>query len=449
MSVEIGEIYEIKITDISKDGEGIGKVNGFTLFVKNMLPGEIAEVRVSKTYKNFGFAEPVKHITMSSKRIAPPCKHYYNCGGCSTMHLDYSEGLKYKAASIASNLKRIGKVSSLGNVNITPSHEIFRYRNNMQFPVGYDKNGAYLGLHSLKSHIVTAIDDCLLANDSATEIIQIVNEFLNENKITAYDPQTNRGIMRHISYRTNIHQDEKMITFVINSDGLKNSEILAKRLSAVSGMKSINININKKPNAPTFGPVTKNIWGETFITDSIGKFKFRVSPDAFFQVNPYVTEEMYKKVLEFLNPTKNDEIIDAYCGAGTISIFIADYVKKVTGIEISSDSVKNATENAVLNDISNVEFIKGDAAYILLDLRKSKRPTAIIVDPPRKGLSNEMVNAIISSKIKKIVYVSCDSATFARDIKQFNSADYLLKKIEAFDMFCHSTHAETVSLLEL
>jgi len=449
--LKIGDICEINITDISSTGEGIGRSNGFTLFASGILPGETAKVQITKMNKNFGLAETIEKTTLSDKRISPPCQFYENCGGCNIMHLDYEEGLKYKGSGIVQNLKRIGKVNSIENIKITPSPEIFHYRNNMQFPVGYDRNSVYVGLYSNKSHIVIPVDNCILADKGSSQVIQIVEQFLNETGLTAYDTKTGRGTVRHISYRTNKHLTEKMVTIVINADSLKNSDTLAERLSTVEGMKSINVNINKNPNSPTFGHITKNIWGqEGYITDFIGKYQFRVAPDAFFQVNPHITDVMYKKVLEFANPTKSDEVIDAYCGAGTISIFISEYVKKVIGVDISESSIANANTNSALNSILNTEFIHGDATDVIPNLlNKGKRPNIIIVDPPRKGLNQKMINAIKSAKIRKIVYVSCDNATLARDIKQFSEVGYSVKGIEAFDMFCWSCHVETVCLLEL
>ena len=446
----ISDTFITNIIDISSIGEGIGKVDGFTLFVPGLLPGETAKVQVTKKSKSFGSAKVIEKIILSDKRITPPCPYYENCGGCNIMHLDYKEGLKYKSAAIVQNLKRIGKVQSIDSIDIISAQPIFRYRNNMTLPVGYSKKGPYIGLFSEKSNKVVPIKDCLLTDVYLSKVISIVEKFLKENGTSVYNPQTGKGVIRHIAYRTSIQTGEKMLTFIINANYLINSGVLASRLSKIDGMKSVNINKNKKLNAPTFGGVTKNIWGQDYITEFIGKYKFRIAPDTFFQVNPHITELMYKKVLEFADIQKNDIVLDAYCGVGAISVFMAEHAQKVIGVEISDKSIKTAAENAAINAASNTEFIQGDASKVIPDLlSKGISPNIIIVDPPRKGLDSNMIDSITSAKIKKIIYVSCDSATLSRDIKQFIESGYSIKGITAFDMFCWTTHVETVCLLEL
>ena len=445
----IGDIYTVNITDISSTGEGIGRVDGFILFAPGLLTGETAKVQVTKTGKSFGTAKVIEKITLSDKRISPPCPYYENCGGCNIMHLDYEEGLKYKSAAIVQNLKRIGKVQSIEKVDIISAGPIFRYRNNMTLPVGYSKKGPYIGLFSKKSNDVVPIKDCLLADVHLSKVIDIAEKFLKENGTSVYNPKTGKGVIRHIAYRASTQTGEKMLTCVINANYLINSGVLSSKLSKIGGMKSININKNKKPDGPTLGNTTKNIYGQEYITDFIGKYQFRITPETFFQVNPYITKLMYEKLLEFADIQKNDTVLDAYCGVGAISIFISEYAEKVIGVEISDKSIKNAIENAALNRVLNTEFIQGDAAEVIPDLlSRGTHPNVIIVDPPRKGLNANMINAITSAKIKKVVYISCDSATLSRDIKQFAEAGYAVKAITAFDMFCWTTHVETVVLLQ-
>ncbi len=448
--VELNKTYEVKIVDLGVNGEGIGKFSGFTLFVDGALPDEVVLAKVVKLGKSFGNAEVVDIVEPSPFRVKPSCEHFGECGGCSIMSFDYEQSIKYKEKRISDSLKRIGGAYNLGEVSVLGMDNPFHYRNNAQFPVGCDENGTYLGFYAPKSHKVIRISDCKLLHESAKQTLEIVEQFLNKSKIPVYDPKTGEGLIRHVVYRAGFTTKEQMVILVINGDKLPSSGHLISSLKKVNGMKSICINVNKERNSATLGSETIALWGEPFYHDYIGNFKFRISANAFYQINPAQTENLYKKVVELGKLEKNDVVIDAYCGIGTISIYVSNLVKEVHGVEAVPHSILDAQHNAELNSVENVKFYEGLAENVVGELLADEeiKPNVVIVDPPRKGCHPALLEAIVNcSSINKLIYVSCDTATLARDVAALSKGGFNVVDVAGFDMFPMTMHVESVVLL--
>ncbi|MDR1018830.1 MAG: 23S rRNA (uracil(1939)-C(5))-methyltransferase RlmD [Lachnospiraceae bacterium] len=481
---------KIEIEDISSDGSGIGHVDGYTLFVKDALPGDIIDAKIIKPKKNYAFARIEEIIKPSKDRVTPRCPISKPCGGCQIQGLEYNKQLEFKENKVKNNLVRIGSVEeSLVNeitLSILGMEEPFRYRNKAQFPIGEDKDGNLVaGFYAGRTHSIIPVDDCVIGSKNNKEILQIVLDFMEKNHISAYNEKLHGGLVRHVLIREGYISGEIMVCLVINGKTLPKSEKLIERLSKVTGMTSIVLNINTGNTNVILGDKIKVLWGEPYITDKIEDLTFRISPLAFYQVNQVQTEKLYNKALEFAGLTGKEIVWDIYCGIGTISLFLAKKAKKVYGIEIIPEAIVDANANARLNGISNVEFMVGDAKEVLCeevtkfnkntlgkDLQNSQSientyldedksilhkenkcnktdifADVIVVDPPRKGLDDVTIQTMVSVAPKKIVYVSCDSATLARDIKIFRENGYELEKVQPVDMFPQTVSVETCVLL--
>lgn len=450
MTIKKNEIYTITITDLGTQGEGIGKINGYTLFVKNTLPQEEVKVLVVKANKNYGYGKVIEIIKPSPYRVEPNCSVAGKCGGCTIQHLDYKTQLAQKQNMVKQNIIRIGGFDSVEVFPTIGMTEPYYYRNKSQYPISIDKDGINIGFYSLGSHKIVNCDGCLIGSKADSNIINIIKNFIRANDITSYNEETGKGLLRHILIRTGFYTNEIMVCLVINSHSFKYKNQLVESLKTVKEIKSIVLNYNTTKSNVILGNKCETLWGNDYITDKIGDLMFKISPLSFFQVNPQQTNKLYSKALEFADLKGNEIVIDAYCGIGTISLFLAKKAKKVYGIEIVAPAVENAIENAKLNNINNVEFFTGKSEDIVPSLYKEEgvKPDVMVVDPPRKGCEESLLKLMLDMKPQKIVYVSCDSATLSRDLKILCSSKvYKIEKVQPVDMFPHTNHVESVVLL--
>lgn len=445
------EIVEVTIEDIGVNGEGIGKLNGYTLFIKDALIGDRVQAKVMKAKKNYGYARLMQIIEASPDRVTPRCPIARPCGGCQIQEMNYAKQLEFKENKVLGNLERIGgfKAAFLHGVHepIIGMEDPFGYRNKAQFPIGVDRDGkAIAGFYAGRTHQIIANTDCALGVTENKEILDCILDFINEYHIPVYDEVSHTGLVRHVLIRYGFRTKEIMVCFIVNGVHIPKEEELIRRLTALSGMTSITLNVNRDKSNVIMGGETKLLWGEMFITDYIGNVKFHISPLSFFQVNPVQTEKLYQLALEYAGLTGNETVWDLYCGIGTISLFLAQKAKKVMGVEIVPQAIEDAQKNADINGISNVEFFVGKAEEILpqMYVKEQVRADVIVVDPPRKGCDEELLETMIQMQPERIVYVSCDSATLARDLKYLSEGGYELVRLRAIDQFAMTVHVETV-----
>ena len=455
------DILTVEITDMGVDGEGIGKVDGFTLFVKDALIGDVAEVKVMKAKKQYGYARLMKLLTPSPDRVEPVCSVARTCGGCQIQALSYSKQLEFKKNKVRGNLIRIGGFPEafIDEIMepIAGMEEPFHYRNKAQYPVGTDKEGNLIaGFYAGRTHQIIPNLDCALGAEINQVVLEKILAFMNQHKLTAYNEETHKGLVRHILIRVGFTTKEIMVCLVIDGKKLPYSEKLAEVLTEIPGMTSITFSINEENTNVIMGKQIQPVWGQTYITDYIGNVKYQISPLSFYQVNPVQTEVLYGQALEYAGLTGNETVWDVYCGIGTISLFLAQKAKKVYGVEIVPQAIEDARRNAEINGIQNAEFFVGKAEEVLpmyyAEYAKehpgeSAHADVIMVDPPRKGCEESVLTTMVNMQPERIVYVSCDSATLARDLKYLCGNGYELRKVRAVDMFPHTGHIETVVLL--
>lgn len=455
MQYKKDDLVTLIIDDMGADGEGIGKIGGFTFFVKDTVIGDKAEAKVMKVKKGYAYARLTNIITPSAERTEPKCPCHIQCGGCQMQSLNYEKQLLFKENKVKNNLRRIGGFSAeliekvtepIVGMDAIP----YRYRNKAQFPVGQGKNGEIVtGFYAGRTHNIIPNTDCALGVDENKAILEAVIKYMNENEIMPYNEATGEGIVRHVLIRKGFATGEIMTCIVINSDTLARKDKLIALLSEIKGMASISININKEKTNVIMGTQCRTIWGKDTITDIICGISFSISPVSFYQVNPIQTEKLYSIALEYADLTGNETVCDLYCGIGTISLLMAQRAKKAYGIEIVEQAVKDAEKNAERNNICNAEFYTGKAEDMLAGLygEKGIRADVICVDPPRKGCDEKCLAAMVKMMPERIVYVSCDSATLARDLKYLCENGYALKRVRAVDMFPQTVEVETCVLL--
>lgn len=451
------EEYQIRIDDMGVNGEGIGKVDGITLFVKDALIGDVARVKIMKMKKQYGFARLMEVIESSPWRVEPKCQFHRQCGGCQIQALDYKKQLEFKQNKVLGNLQRIGGFTEIPMEPIVGMEEPWHYRNKAQFPVGKDKDGNLItGFYAGRTHQIIPNRDCALGVSVNQEILDIVLGTMQEEGVEPYDEETGKGLVRHILIRYGFTTKEIMVCLVINGDTLKSSQKFVDKLVQIPGMTSISLCVNKKQTNVIMGDTIKVLWGQGYITDYIGTIKYQISPLSFYQVNPVQTEKLYGLALEYAHLTGNETVWDLYCGIGTISLFLAQKAKQVYGVEIVPQAIEDAKNNAKINDIKNAEFYVGKAEEILPDYYETYAKThdgqsahadVIVVDPPRKGCDAVLLETILKMQPDRIVYVSCDSATLARDLKILCEKDYELVKVRPVDQFSHTGHVEVVCSL--
>lgn len=446
------DIVTLTIEDIGTSGEGIGKVEGIALFVKDALPGDVIQAKITKMKKTYGYARLLEIITPSADRTEPRCPLHKRCGGCQIQALSYESQLKFKEHKVRNNLQRIGGFQSPKILPTLGMAEPYRYRNKAQFPIGTDKEGNLIaGFYATRTHSIIPVEDCFLGKEGNKEILDIVLTIMKEQKIGAYEEETNRGCMRHVLIRYGEKTGEWMVCLIINEKRLPCEELFIERLSQFPGMKSISVNVNREKTNVILGSKTYTIWGQDYITDYIGDISFQISPQSFYQVNPVQTEVLYKKALEYAGLTGQETVWDLYCGIGSISLFLARQAKKVYGVEIVPKAIEDAKDNVKRNGIRNAEFFVGKAEEVYpaycREHGESARAEVIVVDPPRKGCEESLLAMMCEMAPKRIVYVSCDSATLARDLKYLCEHGYELREVQPVDQFGQTVHVESVCLL--
>jgi len=444
------QLIELELTGLTHDGAGVGKYQGYTLFVNGGLPEEKVRVKVAKLNKNYGFADLIEIIEPSPERNKPLCSVYESCGGCQLQHLTYEGQLEHKRNLVAENLKRIGKIE---NVAIHPTlgmNHPWRYRNKAQIPFAESEGGLISGFYAKGTHNVIDMKECLIQQEAHDEMALTVRKLAKELHIPAYDEKLHNGVLRHVVTRTGTNTGELMLILVTKEEDFLNRKELVDRLVArIPNLTSLIQNVNSERTNVILGQKSITLWGSNVIYDTIGDIKFSISPRSFFQVNSEQTKVLYDKALEYANLSGKETVIDAYCGTGTISLFLAQKAKHVYGVEIVADAIKDAKKNAELNGINNVAFQTGAAEKVIPEWKKQGvNVDVVVVDPPRKGLEKELIDTIIELKPKRVVYVSCDPGTLARDLRLFEDGGYKVIEVQPVDMFPQTMHVETVCLLE-
>lgn len=480
MQLKKNDFIQLVIEDMSAEGEGIGKVEGFPFFVKDAIIGDIIVARVTKLKKNYGFGRLEEIVTPSVHRIEPPCAYHKQCGGCQIQAMDYEQQLVFKQNKVFNNLVRIGGFSAdyIQSIiePIVGMENPYRYRNKAQFPVGMRKVSeensddvkweVIAGFYAGRTHHIVANTDCLLGVAENQKILETFLTYMRENHISAYDEETGRGCVRHLLIRKGFASGELMVCVVINADKLPKEDVLIQVMSEIPGVVSLSVSINKENTNVIMGKVIRTLWGKDKIkdtirilkvedfTDSGERVEFAISPLSFYQVNPVQTEKLYSLALEYAGLTGTETVWDLYCGIGTISLFLAKRASKVYGVEIIKAAIDDARENAMQNGITNAEFFVGKAEEVLPEFYEKEKAAGrnatadvIVVDPPRKGCDAMCLETILKMQPKRVVYVSCDSATLARDLKILCEGGYELKRVRAVDQFAHTGHVETVVLL--
>ena len=452
----------VTIEDIGVNGEGIGRVDGYTLFIKDAVIGDVAEVKVTKAKKNYGYARLMRVITPSKDRVEPVCPHARRCGGCQIQEMSYERQLAFKQAKVKGNLERIGgfspEVTEKTMDPIVGMDEPFYYRNKAQFPFGTDKAGnPVTGFYAGRTHDIIENTDCALGISVNKEILELTLEFMKRYKIASYNETTGEGLIRHALIRYGFKTGEIMVCYVINGKKIPHAEVLVEKLSAIKGMTSITISPNRNRTNVIMGETYETLWGQGYITDYIGDVRYQISPLSFYQVNPAQTEKLYGLALEYAQLSGHETVWDLYCGIGTISLFLAQQAREVQGVEIVPQAIEDARRNAKINGIENARFYVGKAEEVLPKYYENyakeypgehARADVIVVDPPRKGCEESLLRTMVEMEPERIVYVSCDSATLARDLKFLcGEGGYRLEKWRAVDQFPMTVHVETVVLL--
>lgn len=454
MKYKKDDIIKVLISDIGNEGEGIGKVDGYPFFIKDALIGDEVSAKVMKAKKNYAYAKLLSVDKPSVFRVEKKCNVAVSCGGCQIQEMNYEEQLRFKENKVKNNLVRLGgfKREYIDSIfeGIQGMDSPWRYRNKAQYPVGLDKEGKIVvGFYAGRTHSIIEQTDCKLAPEEYKEIIDIIIDYMLEHAIKPYDEKDSSGILRHILIKKGFATGEIMVVLVVNSPVLdKRWDKLPEKLLKVNGIVSIQLNENQENTNVILGEKCRVIFGKDHLEDILGGLRFNISPLSFYQVNPVQTEKLYKRAINFADLNGEEEVWDVCCGIGTITLNLAKYAKKVHGIEIVPQAIEDAKKNAEKNHIENAEFICAAAEDFLPANKDRIRADVIVTDPPRKGMDAAAISAILSVNPEKIVYVSCDSATLARDLKLLYEGGYELKRVGCTDLFPHSVHCETVCLCE-
>ena len=445
------EEYVVDIIDNGFQGEGIAKIDGITLFVPQAIKGEKIKIKILKIQTNFAYGKIIEIIEKSTDRVQEDCNTYTRCGGCNLRHISYKETLNIKRTIIENCLYKSLKREIKVNDTIGMENPIY-YRNKLQYPVGVDKEGKQvIGVYSQRTHNIIPTNNCFIQNKECQKIANDIFEFIKENNISAYNEKTLKGTVRHIVIRIGIKTNEILVTLVLNDNNFKKEKELIKLLTnKYKSIKSIVKNFNMKNTNVILGDDTEVIYGNGYIYDKIGEYKFKISPLSFYQTNPLQTEVLYNTAINLLEEQDNDVALDLYCGIGTIGIFAAKHFKKVYGIEIVKQAVEDAKYNSKINNVKNIEFYAGDVEKILPKIidKENIKPNVVFVDPPRKGLDKNTIELLKKLQPSKIIYISCNPATFARDVALLEDK-YMLGNVQPVDMFPYSSHVECVAVLSL
>lgn len=448
--VEENKEYTVTIDAVSSDGSGITHIDGFAVFVPQTAEGDFVKIRIEIVKKHFAAASLIEIITPSPSRQKPDCKHYEGCGGCQLRHIKYEEQLKIKKDIIENAIRRIGGFKNFSPDGIIGMETPERYRNKMVFPVGNTGGKNVCGFYEQKSHNIINISDCVIGDVINSRINSTVIEYMNENGVSAYDEKTHTGVIRRIFTRKSFSTGEVMVVISANSKKLPRCEKLIQKLRNVSDrIVSIILNVNTKRGSSAITEENVTLYGSDRIIDTLCGIKFMISPQSFFQINPVQTEKLYQTALEYAQLDKEMSVMDIYCGIGTISLCAAKQAKKVIGVEIVEKAIADAKENAINNGIENAVFYADSAENIVPRLiAQGETPDVVILDPPRKGSDKATLTAIIKACPKRIVYVSCNPSTLARDARLLANSGYCITKSRGFDLFPHTTHVETIVLIQ-
>ena len=450
MEYRKNDIVTLEIVDCGTDGEGIGKADGFTVFVKDAVIGDTIVAKIMKAKKNYGYGRLMEILKPSPYRVEPVCLSARQCGGCQLQAVSYEEQKVFKEKKLRGHLERIGGFTNLPMEPLIGMDEPYHYRNKAQFPVGRNKEGKIVtGFYAGRTHAIIENRDCALGIPENKDVLDRVIAHMEKYNIAPYDEVTGKGLVRHIFVRYGFFTGELMVCLIINGQDLPHQRELVEKLCEIPGMTSISLNMNKKRSNVILGDKVKTIWGKEYITDKIGDISYEISPLSFFQVNPQQTWKLYSKALEYADLHGEETVWDLYCGIGTISLFLAQKAKFVRGVEIVPAAIEDAKRNAQINHIENVEFFVGKAEEVLPREYEKNGVYAdvIVVDPPRKGCDAMLLKTILKMQPKRVVYVSCDSATLARDLRFLCDNGYELKKVCGVDQFPQTVHVETVVLL--
>ena len=449
--VEKNKEYIVDIVDNGFEGEGIAKIDGFTIFIPNAIKGEKIKILIVKVLSSHAFGKILEIIEKSKHRVEEDCATYKRCGGCNLRHIDYEETLNMKQRVVQNLVNK----SLKNKIEVKPTWGMgnpYYYRNKLQFPVGKDKDGnAIVGVFANRTHEIVQLEECMIQERQATQISKDVVNLINKYKVSVYDEKNQTGLIRHIVIKTGFRSRKVMVILVINGEELPfQNEILKELTEKYNEIASVVLNVNNKNTNVILGEKNINVLGNGYIEDFLGEYSFKISPLSFYQVNPVQAEALYNIAIENTEISKQDIVFDLYCGIGTITLFASKYAKKVYGVEIVEQAIKDAKENAKMNNVENVEFIAGDTEQILTDLIDNKKiiPDVVIVDPPRRGLDNTTINNILKIKPKKVTYISCNPATLTRDLSLLEDL-YEIKMIQPVDMFPFTSHVETIAILKI
>ncbi|MDK0840063.1 23S rRNA (uracil(1939)-C(5))-methyltransferase RlmD [Clostridium perfringens] len=451
--VEKNKEYIFDIISQGYEGEGIAKIdNKYPIFIEGALKGEKVKVRIVKVNKNFAYGKLMEVLEASEERVNPPCAIYKRCGGCKLQHASYKAQLDFKWDRVKDCVSKIGKLDPSIVKYPLGMEEPWRYRNKVQLPIGLINGEVKIGFFAPRSHDIIDMESCLIQDEIGDKVVKLTREWIEKFNIRPYNVDgeyDEKGIVRHIMIRRGFTTNEVMIVLVTNGEKLPHKEeFVDLMVKNIPGIKSVIQNINSKKTNVILGLESKTLWGEDTISDYIGDFRFNISPLSFFQVNPIQTEVLYGKALEYANLTGNEEVFDAYCGTGTITLFLSQKAKKVYGVEIIPQAIDNAWINAKENKVENVEFFVGESEVVIPDLiNKGVKADVVVVDPPRKGCDKKLLDAITNIDAKKIVYVSCDPSTLGRDLQVLEDNGYKTLEVQPVDMFPNTSHVENVAKL--
>ena len=450
--VKKNETVTLTFEDLTHEGSGVGKIDGYPLFVPYGLPGEEASVKIIKVNKNFGFGKLLEVKKPSPERVEAPCNVFYKCGGCQLQHMSYAMQLEMKQNQVKSVMRKIAHLDHVPVHPVIGMEDPWRYRNKVSIPVGEKDGELITGFYQQRSHrIIEDMETCVVQDEVNDRTTEAVRRIASKLGIRAYDERNHRGVLRHIMVRTGQRTNETMIVLVTRTEKLPHKDALIKELTETyPHVKSIIQNVNPERTNVILGKKTNLLWGEEYIYDTIGDIRFAISAKSFYQVNPDQTEKLYEQALEYAEIDSNDVVIDAYCGIGTISLFLAQKAKKVYGVEIVPEAISDAKKNAEINGITNAEFFVGEAEKVMpWWTAQGLRPDVIVVDPPRKGCDEALLQAMIDMQPKRIVYVSCNPSTLARDLRILEDGGYNTQEVQPVDMFSQTGHVECVSQLIL
>ncbi|OIJ14145.1 23S rRNA (uracil-5-)-methyltransferase RumA [Anaerobacillus arseniciselenatis] len=450
--VSKNELLEVTIEDLTHEGAGVAKIEGYALFIPKALPGERAKIKVVKVNKGYGFAKLIEVLEKSEDRVdETPCPIFDQCGGCQLQHLSYAGQLKQKQKQVRNVLERIGHIHNITVHSTLGMGDPWRYRNKAQVPFAQREGGLVAGFYQERSHEIIDMNSCLIQHEENDKVVQVVKDVAKKIGVRAYDEKKHSGILRHVVARYGVNTGQLMVVLVTRSRDLENKQKIVEEIcKKLPNVTAIVQNVNTKRTNVIFGEETKVLWGEEYIYDTIGNVKFAISARSFYQVNPEQTKVLYDKALEYAELTGSETVIDAYCGIGTISLFLAQKAKQVYGVEIVPEAISDAKRNAQLNKMENVDFAVGEAEKVIpWWYAQGIRADVIVVDPPRKGCDEALLDTIIKMKPERVVYVSCNPATLARDLRILEDGGFKTVEVQPVDMFPHTNHVEVVAKLQL